>query len=51
MATKKKQLRHFTPEYKSEVVQLVQTGGKTAGQVARDADTRSPRLRVSSRRR
>jgi transposase len=36
MVTKTKKRRHFTPEYKAEVVQLVQTGGKTAGQVARD---------------
>jgi transposase len=35
MATRKKR-RHFTPEYKAEVVRVVQTGGKTAGQVARD---------------
>jgi len=38
MATKKKKRRHFTPEYKSEVVQLVETGGKSVGQVARDLD-------------
>ena len=39
MATKEKQQgkrRHFTPEYKAEVVRLVRTGGKKAGQVARD---------------
>ena len=35
MATKKTR-RHFTPEYKAEVVRLVRTGGKKAGQVARD---------------
>jgi transposase len=35
MGTKQKR-RHFTPEYKAEVVRLVRTGGKKAGQVARD---------------
>jgi transposase len=35
MATKKTR-RRFTPEYKAEVVRLVRTGGKKAGQVARD---------------
>ena len=46
MATKKKKRRHFTPEYKSEVVQLVQTGGKTAGQVARDLDQTETSVRA-----
>ena len=46
MATKKKKRRHFTPEYKSEVVQLVQTGGKTAGQVARDLDLTETSVRA-----
>ena len=36
MATKKKGRRHFTPEYKAEVVALMRKSGKTAGQVARD---------------
>ena len=37
MATKKKQKRrHFTPEYKSEVVELFRKSGKTAGEVSRD---------------
>jgi transposase len=39
MATKQKQQgkrRHFTPEYKAEVVRLARTGGKSIGQVARD---------------
>lgn len=35
MATKKKR-RTFTPEYKAEVVALVQKGGKSVGQIARD---------------
>jgi transposase-like protein len=46
MATKKKKRRHFTPEYKSEVVQLVQTGGKTAGRVARDLDLTETSVRA-----
>jgi transposase-like protein len=37
MVTKKKQKRrHFTPEYKSEVVELFRKSGKTAGEVSRD---------------
>lgn len=44
--TKKKRRRHFTPEYKSEVVQLVETGGKTAGQVARDLDLTETSVRA-----
>jgi transposase len=35
MAAKKKR-RHFTPEYKAEVVRLVRTGGKKVGEVSRD---------------
>ncbi len=35
MAAKKKR-RHFTPEYKGEVVRLVRTSGKKAGEVSRD---------------
>jgi transposase-like protein len=37
MATKKTR-RHFTPEYKAEVVGLFRTSGKTAGQLSRDLD-------------
>ena len=37
MGTKRKR-RHFTPEYKAEVVRLAQTSGKTAGQLARELD-------------
>ncbi len=37
MATKKKhKRRHFTSEYKSEVVELFRKSGKTAGEVSRD---------------
>ncbi len=34
----KRKRRHFTPEYKAEVVRLAQTSGKTAGQIARELD-------------
>jgi len=37
MATKKTR-RHFTREYKAEVVGLFRTSGKTAGQLSRDLD-------------
>jgi transposase len=36
MAAKKKRRRHFTPEYKAEVVELFRKSGKTAGEVSRD---------------
>jgi transposase-like protein len=45
MTTKKKR-RHFTPEYKAEVVRLVRTGGKTAGQVARDLELTETSVRA-----
>jgi len=34
----KRKRRHFTREYKAEVVRLVRTGSKSVGQVARDLD-------------
>ncbi len=34
----KRKRRHFTPEYKADVVRLAQTSGKTAGQIARELD-------------
>ena len=43
---KRKTRRHFTAEYKSEVVRLVRTGGKTAGQVARDLDLTETSVRA-----
>ena len=47
MATKKRKTRrHFTPDYKAEVVRLVQTGGKTAGQVARDLELTETSVRA-----
>jgi len=46
MGAKKKKRRHFTPEYKSEVVRLVCTGGKTAGQAARDLDLTETSVRA-----
>ena len=42
----KKKRRHFTPEYKAEVVRLVRVGGKTAGQVARDLDLTETSVRA-----
>jgi transposase-like protein len=38
--------RHFTPEYKAEVVALVRKGDKTAGQVARDLDLTETSVRA-----
>jgi transposase-like protein len=35
---KKRKRRHYTPEFKSEVVALVETSDKTIGQIARDLD-------------
>src|SRR4051794_25552123 len=45
MGTKKKR-RHFTPEYKAEVVRLVRGGGKTASQAARDLDLTETSVRA-----
>lgn len=45
MAARKKR-RTFTPEYKAEVVALVQKGGKTAGQVARDLELTETSVRA-----
>ncbi len=38
--------RHFTPEYKAEVVRLVRTSEKTAGQVARDLELTETSVRT-----
>ena len=46
MGSKKKKRRSFTPEYKAEVVRLVATGDKTAGQVARDLDLTETSVRA-----
>lgn len=47
MVTKKRRKRrHFTPEYRAEVVRLVRTSGKTAGQVARDLDLTETSVRA-----
>ena len=45
MAAKKKR-RHFTPEYKAEVVALFRKSGKTAGEVARDLDLTETSVRA-----
>jgi transposase len=42
----KKQRRHFTPEYKAEVVALVRKSGKSAGQVAHDLDLTETSVRA-----
>ena len=41
----KRKRRHFTPEYKAEVVRLARTSGKTAGQIARELDLTETALR------
>ncbi len=46
MGTKKRARRHFTPEYKAEVVALVQKSGKTVGQVARDLELTETSVRA-----
>lgn len=47
MVTKKKRKRrHFTPEYRAEVVRVVRTSGKTPGQVARDLDLTETSVRA-----
>lgn len=38
--------RHFTPEYKAEVVQLAKTSGKSPGQLARELDLTETSLRA-----
>lgn len=42
----RKQRRHFTPEYKAEVVALVRKTGKSAGQVAHDLDLTETSVRA-----
>jgi transposase-like protein len=42
----KKRRRHFTPEYKAEVVALIRKSGKTAGQVARDLELTETSVRA-----
>ena len=46
MAAKKRKRRHFTPEYKAEVVALVRKSGKSVGQVARDLDLTETAVRA-----
>lgn len=38
--------RKFTPEYKAEVVRLVRTSGKSAGQIARELDLNETSVRA-----
>lgn len=42
----KRKRRHFTPEYKGEVVKLAQTSGKTPGQLARELDLTETAVRA-----
>jgi transposase len=45
----KRKRRHFTPEYKAEVVRLVREGkqtGKSVGQIARDLDLTETSVRA-----
>jgi transposase len=42
----KRQRRHFTPEYKAEVVALVRKSGKSVGQVARDLELTETAVRA-----
>lgn len=42
----KRKRRHFTPEYKAEVVALVRKSGKSVGQVARDLDLTETAVRA-----
>jgi transposase-like protein len=45
MATKRKR-RHFTAEYKAEVVALYRSSGKTAGALARELDLQETSVRA-----
>lgn len=42
----KRKRRTFSPEYKAEVVRLVQTSGKSPGQVARELDLTETSVRA-----
>ncbi len=46
VAKKRRKRRQFTPEYKAEIVKLVQTSGKTVGQVARDLELTETAVRA-----
>jgi len=46
MAAKKRKRRQFKPEYKAEVVRLVRSGAKTAGQAARDLELTETSVRA-----
>src|SRR5512140_3743338 len=38
--------RHFTPEYKAQVVEVVRTSGKSVGQVAKELDLTETAVRA-----
>ena len=44
--TKRRERRAFTPEFKADAVKLVQAGGRTTGQVAKDLDLTETALRA-----
>lgn len=46
MAKQKRKRRHFTPEYKSKVVELVRSSGKSVDQVARKLDLTETAVRA-----
>jgi transposase len=46
----KRKRRHFTPEYKAQVVQLVRTSDKSPGQVAKELDLTETAVREWVRR-
>ena len=50
MANERRKRRHFSAEYKAEVVELVQTSGKSVGEIARDLDLTETAVRNWVRR-
>ena len=46
VAKKRKKRRKFSPEYKSEIVELVRTSSKSIGEVARELDLTETAVRA-----
>ena len=46
MDREKRKRRHFTPEYKQQVVDLIRTSGKSIGEVARELDLTDTAVRA-----
>lgn len=46
MSKEKRKRRHFTPEYKCKVVELVRSSGKPIGQIARELDLTETAVRA-----